>query len=190
MMAEILDLGLYDKLQGLAQLFKNLCSFPVLPSAHLTRSETAYVESVERLFRLDAPQLDRTADETYREWELETNMADKIRDRDDYMVEFTKRLDVAREAVNEDLFAHFASSELGLTEDETAEDQRQGNPSQLSILNTLGKGLEKIDSFATTFPGSPIFSDDYDEDDASSMDSPVASMERMGMSVVLFSLVT
>lgn len=186
-MAEILDLGLHGRLQDLAQLFKNFCSFPVLPSAHLTRSETDYVKSVDRLFRLEPAQLDRTADETYQEWELESNMADTIRDRDYYIVEFTKRLDVALDAVNEDLFAVFASSQLGLTEDETVEDQQQrGNASQLSSLNALGKGLEKIDSFATTFPGSPIFSDDYEEGDASSMDSPVASMERMGITVALF----
>ena len=141
-----------------------------------------YWNAVLTLQGLNSAQLELVTQEFLDEWNPQIEAGQGDRTDSFYLVEFTRRLNVAIDEMNDILAQAFSASEDVL---EQSEDEFQGTTiieNLELLLIDAERRLDRVVSFSTTLVGSqPSSPKSGERSNGSIPDSPVSSMERLSI---------
>lgn len=100
-----------EKYKSLALMF-NRFKFPFLPRRSSSTIEDKYFGAVKALYALDHLALDSIAQELLQEWELWIEMGQNPETRDNYLAEFTGKVETAIDKTYEEFEDAFNESQV------------------------------------------------------------------------------
>ena len=112
------DGGLGEKFKWLGTLFRRF-SFPSAPDPSGPPEVRNYWKAISTLNGYDSTLLDRIAEETCDEWDLQIAMGRDTMSDNYYLVEFVRRLNVTIDEMYNDLLSESSASQVPLSQFET-----------------------------------------------------------------------
>ena len=156
MMTDLIDVedvaGLGEKFEELAHVFRRF-NFPNKPHAAGSTIERAYWRAIIVLHSVNSGQLDTIAQESIDKWKSQVDKGQDQESDEFYLVEFTRRVNVAIEEDADGIMQEFSASES--TQSQSDEEDGSICPNCAILTSVLGRELNGTDFFATTLNGSP-----------------------------------